>query len=117
MQALENDWIVALRESNTWTSRIHRAARRDEAFLLFAQEAGPARPLFGAVNLVYGLARAGLGALSWPADAGRGITAGLRGALYSLPELGFVSLRKGRFEYVAEDLPLLTDGVAMGEIE
>jgi hypothetical protein len=42
-----------------------------------------------------------VGLASAPFDAGRRLEAGLRGMLWSLPELAFVSVRKGTNEYVA----------------
>jgi hypothetical protein len=41
-----------------------------------------------------------VGFVTWPADGGARLDAGLRGILYSLPELAFVNLRKGTMLWV-----------------
>ena len=41
------------------------------------------------------------GLLQAPTDGGRALRAGLEGALGSLPELAFVNLRKGSYDYVS----------------
>jgi hypothetical protein len=38
-----------------------------------------------------------------PFDRGDTLVAGVRGAVFSLPELAFVNLRKGSFDYVPPD--------------
>jgi hypothetical protein len=90
--------LVALRESNTLTSRAYRPSFRDEPFLWFSDGPVPLRPLQGAANLGYGLLRATLGLATLPFDGGRESLAGLRGAFYSLPELAGWNLRKGRYD-------------------
>ena len=58
------------------------------------------RPLFGAVNLVVGIAASAVGLIALPVDGGATLWAGLKGALFSLPELFFQNIRKGSFEHV-----------------
>ena len=99
----ENPFWVKLRESNTFTSRAYDGSLRDAPFVFFTEGFLLARPLQGAVNLSYGLAHASLGALTLPVDRGRRLRAGLEGALYSVPELVGVNIRKGRY-----DLPPVT---------
>ena len=93
----ENPVWVFLRESNTVTSTLYRRAPDDSAFLFFTDDAIPARPLLGALNLVAGLGVAAAGLAMLPVDHGNMLMAGLRGALFSLPELAFFNIRKGSF--------------------
>jgi hypothetical protein len=98
MRQEENPVWVFLRESNVVTSTLYRAQPRDSIFLLFTDDVPPARPLFGAVNLVTGLAASAAGLATWPVDGGELLWGGLRGALFSLPELIFQNIRKGTFD-------------------
>jgi hypothetical protein len=100
MFAREPDLLVALRESNALTARAYRRNDRDGFFLFFTDDRPVLRPLLGALNLAAGLGRGGVGLLALPLDGGRGLRAGLRGVLWSLPELFFASVRKGTHEYV-----------------
>ena len=97
MYERENPVWVFLRESNTLTSTLYRRAPDDSAFLFFTDDATPARPLLGALNLVAGLGVAAAGLAMLPVDHGNMLRAGLRGALFSLPELAFFNIRKGSF--------------------
>jgi len=92
----EPDAVVRLRESNVLTSTLYRPTDDDSAFLFFTDDAGLARPLYGLANLAYGTAAAGLGLVTLPLDRGRRLGRGARGVVASVPELGFVSIRKGR---------------------
>jgi hypothetical protein len=91
---------VALRESNVLTATLYQPVA-DEGFFLFYTD-GPAlsRPLLGALNLVAGLAKSGVGLALLPKDRGRTLRSGLEGALFSVPELFFQNVRKGRNDYV-----------------
>ena len=100
LAADEAPWRVSLRESNTLTSTIYHANPRDSAFLFFTDDTVVLRPLLGAANLLVGLADGALGLVTWPADQGARLEAGLRGALFSLPELAFVNIRKGSMAWV-----------------
>jgi hypothetical protein len=102
---------VYLREANTLTSTVYKRMRADGAFLFFTDDVFWARPLYGALNLGYGLASAGVGIFTLPADGGARVSRGLRGAFFSLPELFFFNIRKGSFEYVE---PEASDAVSDG---
>jgi hypothetical protein len=94
---------VRLRESNVLTSTVYRWNADDSFFLLFTDDVVALRPAFGAVNLAAGLGAAVVGLPLLPLDGGDTFLAGVRGALFSLPELVLVNLRKGSFEYVRRD--------------
>ncbi len=102
--AREGTLRAALRESNVWTSTLYTPADSSNFFVFFTDGAWPLRPLLGAVNLGAALARAGVGVFQLPLDRGRGLRAGLEGALFSLPELFFANIRKGTSEYVPPEL-------------
>jgi hypothetical protein len=91
--------VVALRESNTLTSPVYEPNPQDSFFLFFA-DAVAVRPLLGGVNLVAGLGASAAGLALLPFDGGHALLSGMKGALFSLPELAFVNLRKGTFDYV-----------------
>jgi hypothetical protein len=111
MYEQENPLTVFLRESNTLTSAIYRRNTDDSIFVFFTDDAVVARPLFGAVNLVVGLAASAVGLATLPLDGGATLRAGLKGALFSLPELFFQNIRKGSFEHVRRDR--LTEPLAL----
>ena len=67
---------------------------------LFTDDVVAPRPLFGAINVAAGLSAGAAGVALLPFDHGRLLVTGLRGAVFSLPELAFVNLRKGSFTYV-----------------
>ncbi len=100
----EPAWQVALRESNTFTSTLYTPSARDGFFVFFTDGPTPLRPLLGAGNLLGALGWSGVGVALAPFDRGRALRAGLAGALFSLPELLFVNLRKGSNEYVPPEL-------------
>lgn len=104
LAAEEPAWRVAVRESNTLTATAYHPDPRDSAFLFFTDDAGALRPLLGTANLLVGVADGTLGLLTWPADAGARLRAGWSGALFSLPELAGVNIRKGSMAYVEPDL-------------
>ena len=95
----ENPLVVFLRESNTLTSTVYGPNPRDSFFLFFA-DALPVRPLLGGANFIAGLGASAVGLALLPLDGGRVFLSGVKGALFSLPELAFVTLRKGTFDYV-----------------
>ena len=99
MYGRENPLVVFLRESNTLTSTIYAPNPRDSFFLFFT-DAVPTRPLLGSVNLAAGLGASAVGVALLPIDGGHMLLSGVQGALFSLPELAFVNLRKGTFDYV-----------------
>jgi hypothetical protein len=94
---------VYLRESNTLTSTLYHHAHDDSFFLFFTDDAVALRPLYGAINFASGLGAAAVGLLLAPFDGGEVLSAGARGALFSLPELAFFNIRKGTFEFAPED--------------
>ena len=98
MRQDENPLWVFLRESNVVTSTLYRVQPRDSIFLFFTDDLVAPRPLFGAVNLVTGLAASAVGLTMLPVDGGETLWAGVRGALFSLPELVFQNIRKGSFD-------------------
>lgn len=104
---------VQLRESNTLTSTLYHPSDRDSYFVFFTDGASALRPLQGFVNLMAGFGRAGAGLLELPFDQGRGLSAGLRGALFSFPELAFFNIRKGTNDWIPTDVrPDFRDHVA-----
>jgi hypothetical protein len=99
IRAHEDTAWVSLRESNTLTSTIYRRNPSDSAFLFFTDDRVALRPLLGAVNLAVGLGTSLAGVFTLPGDGGRMLRAGLKGVLWSVPELVFQNVRKGSFEY------------------
>lgn len=96
---------VRLRESNTLTSTVYRGGIGDDLFLFFSDGAVWLRPLQGVMNLGYGAGQTTAGLATWPVDRGRRLLEGLRGMLYSVPELVGVNIRKGSFDLVPEPAP------------
>ena len=97
---------VYFRESNTLTSTIYRYNSDDSVFVFFTDDVVLARPVYGLVNLLAGLGAVTVGLPYAPFDRGRLLAAGARGAFWSVPELFFLSFRKGSFFTVPE-----SDGV------
>ena len=98
----EGVWAL-LREANVLTSTVYHPNLEDSAFLFFTDDALPLRPLLGSINLLYGIGATVVGLPLAGFDQGRLLSAGLRGALWSLPELAFVNVRKGSFFFVPRD--------------
>jgi hypothetical protein len=92
---------VRLRESNTVTSTVYRRSADDSTFLFFTDDVPALRPLLGAANLAVGAGASLIGVGRAPFDRGTALLAGLRGMLWSVPELFFVNVRKGSFDWVA----------------
>ena len=103
MYERENSLRVWLRECNVLTSTIYPRNADDSFFLFFTDDVVVPRPLFGMANLATGLGAAAAGVPLLPFDGGRTLVAGLRGAVFSLPELAFVNLRKGSFDHVPRE--------------
>lgn len=91
---LERDW----REALTVTSRVYERRASDTSFLLFTDDVFWRRPLYGAVNLAYGLAATVLGIPAAPFDRGARLASGAGGVVFSLPELVGLNIRKGSFD-------------------
>jgi hypothetical protein len=68
--------------------------------VFFTDDTVALRPLLGAANLVAAAGASVAGLVTMPLDHGARLRAGLRGALFSLPELAFVNIRKGSFTHV-----------------
>jgi len=98
-----NPLAVRLRESNVLTSTVYRPSRDDSTFLFFTDDVLLLRPVLGAANLGVGVGASLLGLAQAPIDRGSALEAGLRGVLWSLPELVFVNVRKGSYDHVARD--------------
>jgi hypothetical protein len=100
MRREEPALLVSLRESNTWSATIYERDPADSRFLFFAEDAPLARPLTGVLNFAYGLGQGAIGIVTLPFEGPERLSSGFRGALFSLPELAFWSLRKGALAYV-----------------
>ena len=96
--SLADDWAGQAAEATTLTSRSYHPQDGDGAFLLFTEDVFWPRPIYGAINLAYGLGHAALGLAAAPADRGHRLWEGLSGVLFSVPELAFGNIRKGRFD-------------------
>ena len=90
---------VRARESNTLTSTLYQRNPADSAFLFFTDDTVATRPLLGAINVVAGLGASVVGVFTLAVDRGDLLRAGLRGVLFSLPELAFFNIRKGSLIY------------------
>ena len=100
LSALERLEIrVALEELNTAFCYHLDHNEVDELLELFTDDVFLRRPLYGAVNLVYGLGFSVYGLGAAPFDGGARLHAGATGVMWSLPELGFVNVRKGSFDW------------------
>ncbi|UFS70899.1 hypothetical protein LPW11_01645 [Geomonas sp. RF6] len=100
MQEKEAPLKVFLRESNTITSTLYRPGPDDSFFLFFTDDAPVLRPLFGAFNLVAGVGETLYGVVTLPVQGTRHFLSGVKGVVFSVPELFFFSLRKGSMGYV-----------------
>lgn len=96
-----NEFIVNLREANTFTSSIYNYNPDDAFFIFFTDGNLALRPVFGLFNTAAGLGQSLLGFLSWPFDAGKNLKSGATGVLMSLPELLFFNMRKGSYKYLS----------------
>jgi hypothetical protein len=99
-RAESGDAWDALREASPFTSNLRAAARRDSIFLWFTDDLPWLRPALGTANLATGVGAAVAGVVIAPFDDAEMLVAGLRGVLFSLPELAFVSIRKGAYEWI-----------------
>ncbi|MDJ0851778.1 MAG: hypothetical protein QNK04_25655 [Myxococcota bacterium] len=105
MYESESPFLVYLRESNTLTSSVYRRNERDSSFVFFTDDAVAPRPLFGVFNLLTGLVELASGVVRLPFDGGESLVSGGKGALFSVPELFFVNIRKGSLEYARSEEP------------
>ena len=91
--------LTAARESTVPTGTIYTPLLRDGAFLLFTDDVFWPRPAYGAVNLAYGVGYSLYGLGAAPFDGGARLHAGASGVMWSVPELAFVNVRKGSFDW------------------
>jgi hypothetical protein len=91
------DPLVYVREANTLSSTVYDQRAADGSFLLFTDDVFWVRPVYGAVNVAWGLGNGLVGLATAPFDDGAQLSSGMRGVLFSLPELGFANIRKGTF--------------------
>ena len=93
-------------ETSPLTSQIYAARmREDGVFLFFSDDQFMLRPLIGTMNLAYGAGASLVGAFSAPLDEGELAMGGLKGMVFSLPELAFWNIRKGTFsEFALADM-------------
>jgi hypothetical protein len=95
----ENALRVDLRESNVLTAQSYEHSDDEPIFLFFTDDVLLRRPLYGIANLAVGVGGT-LAGLAWlPVDHGAILRAGLNGALFSLPEIAFINIRKGSFAF------------------
>ena len=101
LYAKNNEFMVNLREVNTFTSSIYTYNPDDAFFIFFTDDSLTLRPFFGVFNTAAGLGQSLLGFFSWPFDAGKNLKSGATGVLMSLPELLFFNMRKGSYKYLS----------------
>jgi len=99
MYGHENVVRVDLRESNVLTARSYERNPDDPIFLFFTDDVVLRRPLYGIANLAVGIGGTLAGMVLWPIDGGATLRAGLDGALFSVPEIAFINIRKGSFAF------------------
>jgi hypothetical protein len=100
-----NSALMAMfRESNTLTSTVYQRSDEDSFFIFFTDGKTWVRPALGLANLTAALGATVVGTVQWPFDGGDHLKAGLRGALFSLPELGFQNIRKGSSSWISPEL-------------
>ena len=99
MYGYENVVRVDLRESNVLTARSYERNPDDPIFLFFTDDVVLRRPLYGIANLAVGIGGTLAGMVLWPIDGGATLRAGLDGALFSVPEIAFINIRKGSFAF------------------
>lgn len=97
-----NQAAVYFREFNTLSSSIYKHLPGDTPFLFFTDDVIWPRPLYGLANTVCGGLISAAGLLTLPVDQGALTKKGLRGLLFSFPELFFFNIRKGSFNYVSD---------------
>ena len=101
LYAKNNGLMVALRESNIFSSTVYTYNPDDAFFVFFTDDSLALRPVFGVFNTAAGIGQSLFGFLSWPFDSGKNLKAGTTGILMSLPELLFFNMRKGSYKYLS----------------
>ena len=87
---------VTLRESNTLTTTLRHPDDRDDVFLFYTDDTVALRPLYGAINASVGAGATVVGLATLPFDGGLLFATAVRSTVFSLPELVFANLRKGK---------------------
>ncbi|TGL28453.1 hypothetical protein EHQ52_19515 [Leptospira koniambonensis] len=90
-------WKTYLKESNVFSSSIYRSNPDDSSFVFFTDDVVLLRPVYGIVNLGWGIGNFTLGIFTSPFDKGKRVMNGLNSVFFSLPELVFFNIRKGTF--------------------
>ncbi|PJZ25509.1 hypothetical protein CH352_17580 [Leptospira hartskeerlii] len=90
-------WKTYLKESNVFSSSIYQTNPDDHMFVFFTDDVILLRPIYGIVNLGWGIGNFAIGIFTSPFDKGRRAQNGLQSAFFSLPELVFFNIRKGSF--------------------
>ncbi|MGJ4747535.1 hypothetical protein ACQV5M_14340 [Leptospira sp. SA-E8] len=96
-------WKTYLKESNVFSSSIYRSNPDDHTFVFFTDDVVLLRPIYGIVNLGWGIGNLALGLFTSPFDKGKRAGNGLQSAFFSLPELVFFNIRKGTFPNAKPD--------------
>lgn len=99
----KNGFLSLLKESNTLTSTIYYSWQEDSAFLFFTDDSFLLRPVLGVGNIVYATMSSLGGLFTLPIDDGTLLQRSVKGILFSIPELGFVNIRKGTFPAIASE--------------
>jgi len=97
----QNDFLIALRESNIFSNTLYTYNPDDALFIFFTDDQLLLRPFFGLFNTVAGVGQSVFGIFSLPFDAGNNLKLGATGVLMSLPELLFFNMRKGSYKYLS----------------
>ncbi|WP_246048503.1 hypothetical protein [Leptospira sarikeiensis] len=92
-----SEWKTYLKESNVFSSSIYKPNPEDPSFVFFTDDVILLRPIYGIVNLGWGLGNFAAGIFTSPFDRGKRVKDGLQTAFFSLPELIFFNIRKGSF--------------------
>ncbi|EMJ97538.1 hypothetical protein LEP1GSC192_3532 [Leptospira sp. B5-022] len=96
-------WKTYLKESNVFSSEIYQPNLDDHMFVFFTDDTILLRPIYGIVNLGWGIGNFALGIFTSPFDKGKRAKDGLQSAFFSLPELVFFNIRKGTFPNAKPD--------------
>lgn len=91
------------RESNTLTSTLYSPWKKDGYFLFFTDDTVVIRPFLGLINLGYSILHTIGGVVTAPVDRGTHFMRGVKGVVFSLPELFFFNIRKGSYQIIDND--------------
>lgn len=93
----EKGFWATVSESSTLLSAIYEPWEQDTVFLFFTDDVLLLRPVYGLGNILYELLAGVGGILKLPVDGGILLKRSLKGVVFSLPEIGFINIRKGTF--------------------